>query len=468
MKLTKKYFAMLLALLMVSVIAVSCGDDEENEELTLPQSTFYVSSDKSSIQLNINSNTGWTITNLPTWIDASPISGAGSESVTLTISENPQNDSRSASIEVATSSGSISKVVNVTQNGKDVKLNVDVTSIILPSTANASQTINITCNDAWEVKEVPEWLQISSVSGFGNSSIVITTRSANESSSPRSATLGISSNDITQSINVQQEASLSSCQAVPSNVTTLYYAVIFNLSCSQEVALTKMSLLSDYDYKHMTEKEIINKVETEDSEIPEDETIYTRTINEATKYHIITLAYDKKGNRGELIDVVFESPEYLDGTDDAWCAIDDAGVTSSEFLFSVEKKGRCSSYDVIYGANLRSNLINGALMAYEINYYRTNGKKNWLSQSWNLNIELNYPNNHIFACKFNINAIYGGVIATTWGIFSNGSHSSDTTTVGGDVFENSIKSLKDGRKNNAAAEWLKKQKGWIKITPRTL
>lgn len=349
-------------------------------------------------------------------------------------------------------------------DSEPTQLSVDVTNIMLPSTANSSQVIHITCNSSWNISGIADWLQISSLSGNGNSSIVITTRTANESSSVRTANLIVSSQDQAQTITIQQEAALSSCRVVPSNITSLYYAVIFNLTYSSEVATTKILLLSDYDYKHLTETEIINSIEKEESQIPEDETIFTRATDSDTNYHILCLAYDKKGNRGELVDVEFKSPKYQDATDDAWCSIADAAYNSSEFWFDVTKQGRCANYDVIYGANLPTNYLRGTLMAFEINYFIKNGKKNWLSENWRLNIETNYPNNHTFYCNLNTSYSYGGIIATTWGIFADGTRSSDITTVSGDIYSSESMSLNGEKNSISEIEWIRSQKGFIKTS----
>lgn len=466
MKSIKILFLMVMTMILV---ITSCKEkDEPAPSLTLSQSTFSVAADKNTVTLNIVSNTNWTITDVPSWIDVSPSSGRDNAAVQVTIRENTSTEERSSILIISTQDGSIEKNIIVKQSGKEIKLSVDVTSINLSSVANASQTINIICNSSWSISGIPDWLQTSSLSGNGNSSIVITTRSANESASVRSASIVVSSEGQTQTVTVQQEAALASCKAVPSNITSLYYAVVFNLDCTSDVALTRMLLLSDYDYKHKTEAEIVSTIEKEESQIPEDETIYTRGVDEKTKYHILTVSYDKKGNRGELIDVEFESPVYLSGTDDAWCSFEDASYNDSSFWFTVMKKGRCATYDLIYGANIRPSLLIGPLMAYEINYYIKNKKKNWLSEGWELQIEINYPNEHTFSCRYSTLYQYGGLIATAWGIFSDGTRSSDINTISADTYADAVNSLDSNKKSLSGVEWIKKQKGWIKFSSKDM
>lgn len=457
----------LLFLPILALVLCSCSSDSEPEPtLNVNPSEFSVNASRTTSTITVSSNSSWEITSIPSWVEVYPSKGKKDGEVNLTILENVGIEERSASFYVSTQDGEISRSIAIKQSGKEVQLSVDITSVILPSTANASQAINILCNSVWTVSGVPDWLQISSNSGNGNSTIVISSRTANESSNIRTATLVLTSSDKTQTITIQQEAALASCRVTPSNITPLWYAVVFNLKYTSEVALTKMLLLSDYDFKHLTDSEVISAVERETSEIPEDETIYTRPVDEDTKYHILSLSYDRKGNRGELVDVIFNSPKYLDETDDAWCLFNESVVTSTQFLFNVEKKGRCATYDIIYGANLRPNLLRGPLMAFEINYFINNKKKNWLSESWDLRIETNYPNDHTFYCPFSLAYPYGGVIATTWGAFSDGTRSSDINSIYSDMYAEEIVSFKGRKKETSEIEWIRNQKGWIKTSPR--
>ncbi len=457
---------LILTVLMLVITASACKKEkDEPATLSVSPTSLSFEPEKSSATIQVASNTAWRITGKPSWVTISPSNGKNNETVEVTCDENTKIEERTGSFIVISSDGSIEETVEIRQSGKEVTLSVDVTSINLSSIAHASQSINIKCNSAWTLSGNPEWLQVSSNSGNGNSNIVISARSSNDSSKPRTATLTINSEGKSVIVTVEQEAGLSSCISTPSNITTLYYAVIFNLTYSSEVATTKLLMLSDYDFKHKTESELIREIEKEDAQIPESETIYTRGVDANEKYHILSLSYDRKGNRGELVDVEFQSPSYLNATDDAWCVIEDAGVSPSLFMFSVVKKGRCATYDVIYGANIYPGYLSGALMAFEINYYTLNNKKNWLAEKNDLNIETFYPNDHTFYCDYSTNYYYGGVIATTWGRFSDGTRSSDIDSVYGDTYSQEVISSNGEKDEISAVEWIRNQKGWIKTVP---
>ncbi len=455
-----------LMVILLALTASSCHKDkDEPASLNVSPSSISAQAQKNSTTLSITSNTKWRIVDIPSWVTINPTSGANDETVEVICAENTSTEKRTDSFLILSADGSVEKTVEVTQEGKEVSLSVDVTKINLQSVAYASQNISIKCNSEWTISGNPDWLQISSTAGNGNSVIMVSARTSNDSSKPRSATLNISSEGKNVSIFIEQEAGLSSCISTPSNITALYYAVVFNLIYSSEVATTKLLLISDYDYKHKTESELIREIEKEEPVIPESETIFTRAVEDNEDYHILSLSFDRKGNRGELVDIEFKSPKYLNATDDAWCTIEDATVSSSQFMFSVLKKGRCATYDVIYGANIYPGYLIGSLMAFEINYYVKNHKKSWLSESWGLAIETDYPNDHTFYCSYSPDKYFGGVIATTWGKFSDGTRSSDIDFVYGDMYAEEAMSTSNRRDITSEIEWIRNQKGWIRTVP---
>ncbi len=126
--------------LTIGIAFVSCGDDEpdyewnynddiddnnENKDVSLsisPSSTEF-EADGGSKTIQIQSNGSWNInsSNVPYWLTISPMSGSGSQSITLRASTNSDTSTRSSSILVTSSKGSSStkKSISVTQKGKN-------------------------------------------------------------------------------------------------------------------------------------------------------------------------------------------------------------------------------------------------------------------------------------------------------------------------------------------------------------
>ena len=149
-------------------------------------------------------------------------------------------------------------------------LSTDITSLNLTSEKGASGTFQIRSNSDWEITGMETWLSLSSASGNGNATITVTSRSENNSAVSREVTLTITSGEMNVSVLVRQDPALVSCVVTPTNITTLYDAVIFDLSYTSDVATCKLLMVTDYDYKHKTNAEWIEEIEKEENQIPDD------------------------------------------------------------------------------------------------------------------------------------------------------------------------------------------------------
>ncbi|WP_456088792.1 BACON domain-containing protein [Parabacteroides sp.] len=129
----------------------------------------------------IEATNGWTITESPNWLTASPTSNsdASRKIVTFTAVKNTTYDTKSGAVRV--SNGSETKVINVTQSGRTSPsvspnpLNVDNYNGIWSS---LSGTISIKCESdvTWTatVNNSDNWVKISANSGQGNKKLTVT------------------------------------------------------------------------------------------------------------------------------------------------------------------------------------------------------------------------------------------------------------------------------------------------------
>lgn len=452
---------------MASAVSLfSCSDDEPTT-LEVSNSTLSFMENGGTNIFTIKSNTSWMISNVPSWVILSQVSGSGEKEIVVNVRENEVNTPREAIIQVLTTDGSeLTKSITIKQAGAEISLTVDVTHIVFQSGVGVSHNVSIRCNSSWSISGLPSWLQASSISGNGNSTIQLTTKSENDSSRERQATFTITTVGVSTTITVTQEAGLAQCISTPTNITALYYGVAFDLKYSSDVSAVKILMISDYDFKHNTELSLLQLVEAEEAIIPDDQTIFTRgwsVSDYGSLFHLLTVSYDKKGNRGEIVDETFIAPDFLDDTKDAYCNFTDAGYSQEQFVFNVVKKGRCYTYDLIYGGDVSTKILNRLVMAFEMNYYRNNHKKNWLTESWGLTIELDYPNDHLFSCPLNANSYFGGIFAAVRGRFSNGTASSDLLMISADKYANSASA--NFAKDNEEIRRYQTTKDWIMIRP---
>ena len=125
--------------------------------------------------LTFNTNKNWTITtDASTWIEVSPKSGEASKdaiSVNVKCYENTQYQSRTGNITI--SAGGLTQTIKVTQAAavKVVSLSVSTSNLSFTGPGSTS-SFTITCNDNWEITEIPGWLTLSQTSGTESASAV--------------------------------------------------------------------------------------------------------------------------------------------------------------------------------------------------------------------------------------------------------------------------------------------------------
>lgn len=99
----------------------------------------------------------------------------------------------------------------------------------------------------------------------------------------------------------------------------------------------------------------------------------------------------------------------------------------------------------------------GSVYAFEINYYKNNKKKHWLASNHNLEIQLNYPNSHTFYHDTNTIPYYPVIAVYGWGVFKDGSVSSDILGISWNTSESDAKTI------NAPKPERKKAKAEAKV-----
>lgn len=161
-------------------------------EISVTQSGMTLSSDSSLLEFSdkggqqtfeIQSDGAWSSFCSSDWFNASPISGNGDTTITVTAEENISNDDRNGTISY--SFGNQSTEVLIHQTGK--YFNIDNKAFEFDS-HGGSHTISLSTNESWSVHIVDDadWLSLSSTSGEGDEEITLTVND-NPSVNPRSS-----------------------------------------------------------------------------------------------------------------------------------------------------------------------------------------------------------------------------------------------------------------------------------------
>ena len=153
-------------------------------------------------QIQLSSNTKWSVTKLPSWLNCSLLSGKGNFALTITIDANPMALTRNDTIIFKALNGPALPLI-VNQAAADPLLSIDKTSIIAKSSTRID-TIKVKSNALWSVTGLPTWITADKLSGIGDSEIHFTT-AANAAITDRTGTFKIGVlNGPSGSVTVQQ------------------------------------------------------------------------------------------------------------------------------------------------------------------------------------------------------------------------------------------------------------------------
>jgi hypothetical protein len=153
-------------------------------------------------QVQLTSNTQWSISKLPSWLNCTPLLGKGNTALSVTIVQNLMAIARTDTIIFKTLNGPTFFLI-VNQTGADPVLTIDKTSIIAKSTAK-TDSIQVMSNAAWTISGLASWITSDKTSGTGNSKIHLSI-AANSTINDRTDTFKIGVlNGPSGSITVQQ------------------------------------------------------------------------------------------------------------------------------------------------------------------------------------------------------------------------------------------------------------------------
>lgn len=150
--------------------------------------------------LNVISNTNWSISDCPTWLSLSQTSGKGNATVTVTAEENFSSDERVGTMLLRIDGKSGYSTINVRQSGKSISL----TPMSLSFTDKSStQSIAVETDGAWSATTDESWITISPASASGSSTLMVTV-TENTTNATRNGTISVTMGDKTLNVPVSQ------------------------------------------------------------------------------------------------------------------------------------------------------------------------------------------------------------------------------------------------------------------------
>ena len=166
-----------------------------------------VGKDKTSKDININSNISWSAKTSDSWISLSKSSGdAGYSKITVTIAKNTTGDARTGHIEIYNHDYNLTKSVTITQVAATISVN---SSSIEVGPESTTRNVTVTSDIDWTAKTSANWITLSKSSGTAGTTTLNVNIEANTLASSRTSQITVYNQDynITKKIVVNQAAS---------------------------------------------------------------------------------------------------------------------------------------------------------------------------------------------------------------------------------------------------------------------
>ena len=165
-------------------VSVTVRQEALKASLTVSPESLEFSANKGEEMLNVTSNTDWVITKDAEWITLDSDKGKGLATIAAGVTENTSLTSRTGSITVSTSDGSVKKTVSVRQSGADVVFSVDKNEHSVAA-AGGDFTVKVTRNIGYKINSQPEWVKQTGKVSSGNTDTYTFTAEANTSTEAR-------------------------------------------------------------------------------------------------------------------------------------------------------------------------------------------------------------------------------------------------------------------------------------------
>ena len=104
------------------------------------------------------------------WLTISPTTGTGSGTLQVSVTENTDDDERTASVDVTV--GTTTKTVGIVQRGKF--FTVSPSTFATLASTGGSHAIHIASDDSWTAQSSSTWMTLSRASGTGNVDVTLT------------------------------------------------------------------------------------------------------------------------------------------------------------------------------------------------------------------------------------------------------------------------------------------------------
>ena len=160
-----------------------------NPTLDISPTAITIAPAASTVNIQVTSNTAWSVSSNQTWAVPSTLSGNGNGNVNIQCAENKATGNRNAVI-TFTANGLPSKTAIITQRDSIITLSLNKQNILIPAYPSTDSTVSITCNASWTITSSEPWIHCNPMQGSGNYTLLINA-DVNTDTSKRYGTISV-------------------------------------------------------------------------------------------------------------------------------------------------------------------------------------------------------------------------------------------------------------------------------------
>ena len=200
-------------------VSVTIRQEALKASLTVSPESLEFSANKGEEMLNVTSNTDWVITKDAEWITLDSDKGKGLATIAAGVTENTSLTSRTGTITVSTSDGSVKKTVSVRQSGADVIFTIDKNEFNVAAVGE-SFSVKVTRNIGYKINSQPEWVKQPDKANSGNVDTYTFTAEANTSTEAREGVIVFcNDNNECMPVTVKQAGANATLSVSPAELT---------------------------------------------------------------------------------------------------------------------------------------------------------------------------------------------------------------------------------------------------------
>lgn len=183
--------------------------NERRIQIPIKQKGIYIETEQqelsfastlSKMNLQINSNTDWMISDIPSWISITPDKGNGNATIEVSAVDNPSINDRKGAIHITHEKLGIDVNIPITQKGKTFDVN---TTLLNFEDKASSQNIDIETDGTWNAVTSDNWITLTPTTNSGKSTLNVSV-SENTGDNERTGQVTVTMCDKTATIFVTQ------------------------------------------------------------------------------------------------------------------------------------------------------------------------------------------------------------------------------------------------------------------------